>query len=268
MHYSSEIASKALLLAPEGIPYDGPGCFCAMCRRPIKAGDLARDEQVIPKTFTDHPHVLLSGVDKLYVCGFCSATIPQDRNRYLQRSVITPNGLYSLNTDAARAWFWLTPPEPPYVVVVSHSTLGVFHYFWRTPVTLDNRLVWMNWDGAIHQVNRRKVIDAASHAQSLTEAANAGRKKSLIKGVFRQVNRQGLIARFTDHGRFQPEIIAVAQTDPQLRQSLDLLAALNPGELLAVSAFLKAVPAEPLAPPLVAGMPDRSRAFEAEAVVS
>ena len=263
--YSSELAAKALLIENEGIKYSGGMCKCAMCQRPIHDGDLVLDSDTLSRTFTDFPHLLATSNERLYICGYCNATRQQARNRYLQNSIITEAGIYNMSTDAARSWFWLTPPEPPYTVVFNHGAPGCFHYHWRTPVTLDNRLVSMNWDGVIHRVQRFKVIDAIAHAAVLVSAANFERKKNLVKGVFDQINRKGMMEKYSDHGRINATILATVRDNPELRSSLEFLQRLSPGELLAASAFLKAVPALPVMPPLVRGMPKKTVLEDAEA---
>jgi CRISPR type IV-associated protein Csf1 len=159
--YASELAAKALRIDPVGSKHTGPACVCGLCQRPITGGDLSAP-MALPRTFMDHHKTARSA----YVCGFCQATTQQTTMRALQRACITADGIYNLGKDESRAWFWLTPPEPPYAVVINHSTLGAFHYFWRTPVTLDNRLVQLNVDGTVYEVRRQRVQKALGYAQT------------------------------------------------------------------------------------------------------
>lgn len=186
-----------------------------------------------------------------YLCGFCEATSKQSVMRELQRSVITPQGIYNLNTDDARAWFWLTPPEPPYAVVINHNTMGAFHYYWRTPVTLDNALVHMNVDGTVYQVRRHKVLKALECAKTLLEAAKALQtKRKELKSPFVVLGRDAGSKPRSNHGRLAPEIQAMGRSSPQYRAEIDFLDNLGTGELIALSPMLKQTPATPQQPEL------------------
>ena len=252
MLYASEIATLALDIAPRGTAHSGADCHCCMCQRPIRAGDLS-NQYTMPKTFMDFHEVSPSN----QICGFCMAIVDQNVLRNLQRAVVTPDGVYSLNKDSHRAWFWATPPKPPYVVVINHSTLGAFHYVWRTPVTLDNRLVWFNLDGRVMQARRGDLSLALSHAKKITDLLNAGRKKSPINTPFLEVVRAGLSkgSSYLKHGAFREDALALGRENPSIAESLAFLRDLPPGDLMMLSPFLKDSPSEPEEPSLVKGIP-------------
>lgn len=247
MIYPSEIAAQALGIKPVGAAHTEAECHCAMCARPITGGDLSVRKD-LPKTFLDFPHLRPSD----WLCGFCAATTEQKTMRALQRCVITPKGVYPIGTDDARAWFWLTPPKPPFAVVINHSTTAAFHFFWRTAVTLDERLVAMNVDGVTYQVRRPRVLKALDHAAYLVEQdAKLAKKKGAMKSPFMVLSRDPSKSPRSANGRVSPQALALAKTDPRCQEALDFLSTLTPGELIALSPMLKQNPATPSQPQLI-----------------
>lgn len=242
--YASELAASAMQLKPAGQPHKAGACVCAMCQRPIKDGDISSPKE-LPRSFMDLGHLARSD----WLCGFCAATTRQDVMRSLQRSVICHDGIYNLNKDESRAWFWLTPPKPPYVVVINHNTTGAFHYFWRTPVTMDNNLVQMNVDGAIYHVRRPLFLQALEASRRVLDAYNvhAGRKKEL-KSPFTVLLRQPTGKAGSGHGRLNRELAAFIGQQPILQADARLLDTLGPGELIALSPILKSKPLPPIQP--------------------
>ena len=247
MRYTSEIAAMALGLPPVGTPHEGNSCVCAMCQRPLRMGDITSVKD-LPRTFMDYPHM----ADSAYLCGYCAATTEQTVMRELQRSVITPGGIYNLNTDDARAWFWLTPPDPPYSVVINHNVLGAFHYYWRTPVTLDNRIVFLNVDGTVYQVRRARVLKALECAKQLLDiAASTSGKRKVLKSPFVVLSRDPGAKPRSSNGRLAPEVHRLAETHPHCIPAIEYLDALGPGELIALSPMLKQTPATPTQPEII-----------------
>lgn len=265
MLYTSEIAAKALQLPPIGHPYDGPECRCAMCTRPIRRGDIA-DLAKMPQSFQDGMH-LLPGAQ--YLCGWCRVTSKQSAMRMLQRCVITSDGIYSMGSDANRAWFWTDPPPPPYAVVVNGNITGAFHFHWRVPVTTDNQMVWMMLDDQVHRVNRRRVLQALDvtrrvlglyvqdQASKLEQLESEGKKKGKAKGPevlnspFIMLQRDPNLSFASNHGVLKKEIVELGQRHSQIQPDVRFLQTLNPGELQALSCMLKAKPVPPEKPELI-----------------
>jgi CRISPR type IV-associated protein Csf1 len=247
MIYPSELAAQALQIAPTGTPHAAPPCACAMCARAIGSGDLSA-RLVLTRTFTDFSSLVPSD----FVCGFCEATTHQDIMRELQRSVITAQGVYNLNKDESRAWFWLTPPEPPYVVVINHSVMGAFHYFWRTPVTLDSNLIQVNVDGTVYRVRRQRVLQALEHGRALIERAPVlARKKGALKSPFQTLMREAGRKPSERHGWLAPDCHTLAAMFDDCREAVAFLTALTPGELFALTPLLKQNPSAPVRPELL-----------------
>lgn len=250
MLYTSELAASALGLQPGGSPHKDQACVCAMCQRHIQEGDLSQKKE-LTRTFMDFGHLAQSD----YLCGFCTVTANQTVMRELQRSVICRDGIYNLNTDDARAWFWSTPPKPPFSVVINHNTMGAFHYYWRTPVTLDDRIVSINVDGTLYQVHRVRVLNAIAAASKLLKAYNnlVGKKKTL-KSPFIMLARDPGSKPRAANGHIHADISAFAVAHPEFQADIVGLNELGTGELIALSPFLKQNPATPVKPELITGL--------------
>lgn len=246
--YSTEIACKAADLAPTGVPHTGDGGHCAMCGRPLVAGILTTANET-QKSFTDHSKLIPSS----FICGWCNSARKQDALRAFQRCVITSEGTYSLGTDKARTWFWLTPPTPPYVVVINSNTTGAFHYLWQTPVTLDNRLIHANVDGANVQIRRSAVLKAMEWSSMLKgRLIDAGHKKG-FNSPFKLLNRSCFRTSSSGHGQIKDSVLQLALKDEACRAAVEFLRSLRSAELWALSAMLKENPEPPLAPDLIRG---------------
>lgn len=250
MIYTSELAVMALGLTPTGTRHSGTSCNCAMCKRRINEGNLST-LKALPKTFMDFGNLAPSD----YLCGFCATTSRQTTNRELQRSVITARGIYNINTDSARAWFWLTPPEPPYSVVINHSTMAAFHYHWRTPVTLNNDLVQLNVDDVLYQVRRQRLLKAMTYAQQLVDSAPAlAKKKSVMKTPFKLLSRSPTASAKSGNGVISQSCHELAKLIPSCNEAIAYLQHLSPGELVALSPLFKGEPALPTEPPFITSL--------------
>lgn len=246
MKHTSQLAAVALGLQPVGTPHKGSACLCATCQRRIEVGAFSALKS-LPRTFTDFGHLGPSD----YLCGFCSATIEQNVMRNLQRCCITTQGIYSLNTDDARAWLWLTPPEPPFSVVINHSTMAAFHYFWRTPVTLDKNFVQLNVDNVIYQVRRSRVLQALEYGKLLLDRAPVlAKKKGAMKSPFMVLSRDPAKKARSVNGHVAKDALELAQKFPDCKVAVEYLQALTPGELIALSPFFKQKPSTPVQPEL------------------
>lgn len=246
--YASEIACQAASLAPTGHSHTGSDACCAMCGRAITQGMLATPNES-PQSFSDHHRLLVSNL----ICGWCNSIRKQDALRAFQRCVITPGGTYSMGKDESRAWFWLTPPEPPYALVINSNTTGAFHYVWQTPVTLDNRLVLGTVDGVNVQIRRTAMLKALEHAEMLKHRLIEEGHKKGFNSPFQVLLRSCFKASSPSHGQIKNSVLDLAQKDAGCRSAVEFLKTLNSGELWALSALLKEKPVPPLAPALVQG---------------
>lgn len=248
--YPTELACQALRLAPTGSPAQADHGACGFCGRAITLGTPCIPAKY-GQSFTDYPALVAPAS---HTCGWCAATVKQDPLRAVQNAVITRDGVYANGTDAARAWFWLTPPEPPFVVVFNHNTPAAFHYLWRTPVTLHRDHVIVNADDRLMTVRRPLVLRAIEVARRLGERApqvlgmTAKNVAPLLPSPFVYLSRQP--ARDPRAQSLRKEVLEMAARDTQSRQDVDFLMSLGPGELFALSPFLKTKTETPAQPQL------------------
>ena len=253
MMYATEMACKALGLAPVGNLHKAESCKCSMCARTIEAGDLSvLAKGFLPGSFFDFSAMVHSN----WICGYCAAlTRNNAAMKAVQACVITTEGLYSLSKDENRAWFWLEPPPAPFVASINNNTKVVFHYFWRSVVTLDARATFINVDGVAYQVNRPRMHEALRHAKYLIEAdSRLGKKRHLMKSPFRVLFRDPSLNASTGNGLLQRSALALGEGDPQAAQALAYLGSLGPGELVALSSILKQKPQPPVRPSLITSL--------------
>lgn len=236
--YASEIAAQALNLSPRGTLHAGEDTCCAMCERAISVGDLSAKLRP-SQSFTDWPSLSPSK----HLCGWCDVTTEQINMRPLQRAVITGEGVYPLNTDDSRAWLLLTPPKPPYVVVISNrSVLGTFHLHWRTPVTLDNNLILVRTDDQLLRIRRPVLVQAMADSQELATLMHQARAEKKSRKALNTGARHPFLAldrSLSDprHGRLLEDAVAAGAHRPEL---LARLSQLSQGELWALATLMKA----------------------------
>lgn len=214
----SSIAANALNLEPQGIAWEGPETMlCALERRPLQPGELC-----VPfkpgANFMDDATTARTSV----VSGVAALFLTKAVMMKTQRAVFCAEGAFSLATDAARTWFFLSPPTPPYVAVISDSMLQ--HLVWRAPVNLSQELIVFRHGQKIHTVRR-------AHLVRFVEALRAHDGPAFVS-----LDREGKDAR---HG------VLRSDCPPQLAQ---LLAQATPGELIALATLAKKKPVAPERP--------------------
>lgn len=278
MLYATEIACQAAELEPTGSPLKGDAGRCCMCSRPIKHGSLVTPlSKCVSASFANYDKMRGSGG---MVCGFCARVAPQNVLRAFQRSVVTPQGVYSISSDEHRSWFWSDPPPGPFVVVINSNMTAKVHYLWWTPVTLDNRFLTVNFDGVVVHVRRGAIDNALRQFKVMQDAAL--RRGLNLAGTLRkrrdvgptvvvgqggeggapgEFNSPFLVLKrdsFSDpsvgyHGKLSPWAIELARTDPTCKHAAAVLCSLMPGELCALASILKSKPVLAVKPPLVSG---------------
>lgn len=256
--FASDIAVQAVKLNLDGIPWSGPTTHCACCARPVLPGDIAvRDKDRFRQSFTDGPSLADRGSGA--VCGACSAVMNAGPMSKLQCHVITRNGAFPIGKDVNRAWFLMTPPEPPWVAVISQTTLS--HLIWRTPVTIDNNLMIVRLGPRLLRIRRNLLLQGIADCQVVAEALSAaavvqdGTKQRRaadsygpLRHPFASLNRD---VDDPDFGRIRADAYALL-VDPHsptgLKQSIERLHQLGMGELWALATLVKRrveVPTEP-----------------------
>lgn len=241
----SRLARQALGLAPAGFAHEGEATHCALCRGAIAPGEPSAPVE-FSNAFTDWASVGDTG----RACGDCEATTPQPVLRNLQRVVITERGLYPIGTDDHRAWFLLTPPDPPFAVVVStRSATAAFHLHWKAPVTLDRNLIVVQLDDQALYIRHPILLLALEAcrrvANGLQAARPESRRRERLNHPFVVLDRS---VSEPAHGALHPD---VALLGPEHADDLRLLRRLWPGELWALATLAKANPPTPTQPDLI-----------------
>lgn len=216
---SSQLAAEALGLAPLGTPWRGPegSVLCALEARPLRSGELVMPWKPGPN-FMDDRDTVASPLVNGYAAALCAKSVMLKS----QRMVFTREGAYSLATDAARAWFYLTPPEPPFVAVLADSMLQ--HLIWRTPVTHSRNWLIVRLGQRILHIRRPRLIAARDALLDYGQPA------------FVRLDREGKDGL---HGRLRNDVPAsLAHT----------LSDLTPGELVALATLAKRNPPIPEQP--------------------
>ena len=249
--YTSELAAQALRLAPEGQPYTGEPTVCAMCSRPILPGDLAQALKP-SKSFTDW----LNLTPSRHQCGWCAVTTQQSNMRPLQRAVITRDGVYPIGKDDHRAWFLLTPPEPPYAVVVSTGApTSAFHLHWRTPITLSNDYVVVKLHDTVSTIRRPVLMAALKQCEELAALDLAAAPPKRHSKVIPTPRRHAFVAldrnlESPNHGKVRDSAITAARAAGR-DDLINAMANLSPGELWALATLAKANAPTPTQPDLI-----------------
>lgn len=215
---ASHLAADALGVAPIGIPWphETPA-RCALEGCLIRQGD-PHSGWVPGTNFMDqHAQACNSRV----VSGAAAALLPMPVMLKAQRAVFCREGAFSLAKDSHRAWFFLTPPEPPFVAVISTSTLQ--HLVWRTPLCWSQDLIVFRFGPSVLTVRRPRLLAALD---VLREHSGEDRPFVLLDREEKK----------PQHGRF------MASASPALRRQL---ADLTRGELLALAILAKKTPALP-----------------------
>lgn len=239
---ASDVACAALRLSPIGMPYEGEACHCTYCAKRILRGDIATIFDPA-RTFTDTLQTALSAG---MICGSCAAvTQSQQVLRNFQRCVITLDGVYPIGSDENRSWLWLTPPEPPFVIVINHNILAAFHFVWRTPVTWSKKLMAANVDDAILWVNHAVLMEAVDKSHRFAQLLQESLGRKAPASVWAAPSREGY---GPGHGALAKTAQALARTNPEAAQIAKFLSGLEPGVLVALASIVKSKPATPVKP--------------------
>lgn len=238
--YSTEIAARGFSVAPQGVRWN-ESTRCACCGRSIHPGDMASHADFGPSFMDDTSLAARSGV----LCGWCAPFMRKDLLRATQKIVATRDGVYSIAKDDERAWLLLTPPDPPWVAVVSDSQQQ--HLIWRTPATLDNAVMTIRLGHRLLRIRRHILPEALARAQAAMEIfAEADKKKnasSTARHPFVFLDREMKDPR---HGAIRGDIEKRAATSADLAGHLDWLKRLTPGETWALASLAKSKTPTPM----------------------
>jgi len=169
MRYPSDIIDRPLRMGPDpDLPsWKGSPCTCSHCARPIEDGDLYSPLK-LNEFFSDTRSLAAASA---VACWRCVNLRKKPLLNGLGAAVITPEDVFPISKDIHKAWLFLDPPPAPFLAVHASSTMQ--HLTWRTPLTLDSRLIQIRFGQNLYQV-RPEVI---SKARGIALRINEGEKK-------------------------------------------------------------------------------------------
>lgn len=231
----SGISPTAVALAglkqPPAPGVDGPATRCMACGTMIPEGAPRLTWKPNQGTFTDWQYL----DNHSRVC--CPNCVPFLENRMLlatQRCVISATGAWSLSKDAHRAWLLRTPPDPPFVAVISDSMKQ--HLLWRAAVTVDKDLLRIQIGRSSLMIDRPMLMEAVGWANEAADIARAGGLKVNTRHPFAALDRERAAPA---HAVLRNDIVRYAAAMPRLRTLLDHLLMLGEGELWGLSILAK-----------------------------
>lgn len=229
-------------------PIVAPG-RCTFCGVPLPIG-----EYVVAKPYGDSFMDDLSLAARTNLACAACYTIAgkgcKDILTALLTVVVTADGVYPIRKDCHRTWFLLTPPEPPFVAMIGLTKSQ--HLAWRTPVTLDKRLITVRLGEELVTIRHPYLLQAVAvchRAAARLNAHETTRKKAgkTWSHPFAFLDRE---AKVPDHGLFHDKARALAGLDSELAADLDFLAGCTKGELWALATLVKSTPEAPERPDL------------------
>lgn len=244
MLFPSDLVAEALKLKPDsGLPtWEKDSAHCSHCARPIEAGDLYSTYKA-GEFFSDTRDLAAyNGI----ICWRCVHLRKKPFMDSLLFRLVTRNEIYPIATNVAKAWLFMTPPEGPFVI--THSSTGqTQHLAWRTPVTLDNRLLTLRFGPTLYTIRPHAIRRVADLAQRINED-----QKTWINPVL--FDRKGADPA---HGLVNPKAVPLLIADEH-----HFLMGLTAGERWAIAAVVNSkmpVPEkpEPITQELIAKLASR-----------
>lgn len=242
----SHIARLALGLEASPTHTESQHTHCAACGAPLAAGSPSNRFKPTPSTFTDFQYLCAVPTNGEYViCQDCRQFAGPGVANVMtatQYCVLSAqDGAAKLTNDAHRTWLLLTPPSAPFVAMI--STQKRQHLVWRARVTLDPDLIYIQIGRRSLSIDRQRALAAV---KTCAEAAQLARDLGLK--VTPQHPFQRLDRGITDprHAQIAAPIRAAAQRSAALREAIECLLQLGPGEQWALSILAKAKPEDPV----------------------
>lgn len=229
MRYASDIVDRPLRLPPDtGLPaWKGESTACSHCGRPVEEGDLY--SLLALKEFFSDTRSLAAPTG--LACWRCVNLRKMPLLYGLGAALITPEAVYPISKDIHKAWAFMTPPPAPFLVLHASSTMQ--HLSWRTPVTLDNRLLQVRYGNDMFLVRPAIIRQARAIALRL----NAGEKRWVNPLL---LDRDGAAGY---HGIINP-----AAAERLSAEERDLLQNITPGERWALAYVMHSKMPEPTRP--------------------
>jgi CRISPR type IV-associated protein Csf1 len=252
-----EMVCRALGVPPYSGEIAKEETRCSFCGKLIAMGDPCKHKALssLGEGFTNDASLAFR---TNIACQWCPPLMKKDLLFKTPNTVVTLDGLFSLTRDDYRTWFFLTPPVPPWAAFF--VTTNMAHVAWRTPLTLDNKLMAFRLDEqimhirhdlllmAVNDCKRAGVLlaDAASNGDTQLGKAKKKPEQQFIRNhPFIALDRE---ASKMMHGQLLPQFLKLADDNKEARAIADRLTTLTKGELIALATLVKAKPVDPVQP--------------------
>jgi CRISPR type IV-associated protein Csf1 len=210
---------------------------CTMC-----AGAIRRGERYMPasfgRSFTDRAY--LAAPSSLMLCGHCAAIRDKLFLQTLSSSVVTRDAFYRFASNNDRAWFFLNPPEPPFIAYTTNAQMQ--HLIWRTPVSWSRDVFHVRYGHNLLTIRHARLLRGLKAARRLVTALNAdttsGKKRKssyTLRSPFSALDRE---LSTLEHGYLRQQLRQMAATNQDIQLDVALVESLNAGELWALTALL------------------------------
>ena len=243
-YHPSKLAMSALGLVPSqtGLTPAQEDTFCTRCGQPVTKGDPVKEFPYHnDRSFMD-AHDLGYRADYRVSCQWCVLACTKKVMSKCSGTLFTAEGAYPLKTDDNRAWFFLTPPKPPYLVTVA-NTRNTQHLVWRTPVTLDNEMISVRFGPNLYTIRHSQLMrqidlcrEAADIITDYQRAKEGGGKVKAIPHPFVCLDRN---CSDPAHGMLWPNIYEITAKNEKLRSIVQELQRATLGELWALATLVK-----------------------------
>ncbi|ENP0619773.1 hypothetical protein JTL48_27465 [Pseudomonas aeruginosa] len=246
--WPSDLAMQALGIRPDkflgadALTWSTPPAPCGRCGRPIQPGDPYKPAKATD-TFSDTRDLAAPGSS---LCGGCAILGLKPAMNRLSYSVLTREGVYPIAKDVHKAWLFLSPPDPPFVAVISASTMA--HLVWRTPVSLSKERFFLRYGNDLFTIRPEKINSAIACAEALKCRREEKQKSTGEKAKRATVRLSPYLALDRNlvnhnHGQLSP---ATIEDMNQAERAIFL--GLTPGEVWALSFLLTSKPPIPEQP--------------------
>lgn len=159
----SRVYTQAAGVAPITCITAASDSWCVMCGTPIATGDACNPLQDFGPTFNNH--IDLRALSGRYICGDCAALRGKEWLQTYSKTYACSTGFFKLASNEDYAAFVLSPPEPPFVAVL--STAKQQHLIWRAPVNASRDWLLIRMGDEVLSIRRAVVMQALSAYKAL-----------------------------------------------------------------------------------------------------
>lgn len=239
--FPSELAAKALGLNAMGSAAADDSGVCALCGKPVAKGETIEPKPLAKAVNFMNTHDLARRPAD-FCCRWCSSFLKKAVMGKIIGMVFCAEGAYPILKDVHRAWFFTTPPKPPFSAVVADAKMQ--HLVWRAPVSYSQEASSVRFGGKILSIRHARLqqsVEAATEAGRLLatwrrESKKTTKKDEEIPHPFLSLDRE--ISNLS-HGAIRPDALEASRDVPQLKTLLDFLGGCSAGELWALATLAK-----------------------------